>query len=106
MKQPYELLYHPAAEDDLVQIFTLIEEYSGVDSALRKLQAIEHVTDSLTDFPYKGTVRDEVLAGLRAIPAADKGVICFTIDENDHAVVILAVSYAGSDWAARVRDRQ
>lgn len=106
MKPPYELRYHPTAEDDLVEIFTLIKDYSGVDSAKRKLQAIEHVADSLTDFPYKGTVRDEILAGLRAIPAAEKGVICFTIDEDDHAVIILTVSYAGSDWAARVRDRR
>jgi toxin ParE1/3/4 len=105
MKPPYELRYHPAAEDDLVEIFTLIRDYAGIDSATRKLQAIERVTKSLTDFLYKGTVRDEVLAGLRAIPAAAKAVICFTIHEDEHSVVILSVGYAGSDWAARVKGR-
>jgi len=101
----YELDYHPTAEDDLFAIFNMIENYAGTIIAERKLAEMERVTRGLTTYPYIGSTRDDLRAGLRAIPVADKGVISFVIDESKHTVRILCISYAGADWMARIRDR-
>jgi toxin ParE1/3/4 len=106
MSERYRLRYHPGATDDLFNIFTLIEDYAGTDIANRKFSEIERVTKSLVDFPYKAAPRDEVYQGLRIIPAAEKAVICFTINEADKSLFILAIGYAGSDWEARVKERR
>ena len=102
----YGLEYHPAVYDDLFDIFLFIEAYAGPEVARRKLDEIEEVTRGLTDFPHIGSVRNELAAGLRAVPAAEKAVISFTIDENRLTVRILCISYAGGDWMGRVRKRQ
>jgi plasmid stabilization system protein ParE len=57
------------------------------------------------DFPKIGSIRSDILPGLRAIPAAEKAVVCFTVDDASLTVFIICVSYAGSDWASRVKER-
>jgi toxin ParE1/3/4 len=106
MTQRYRLRYHPGATDDLFKIFTLIEDYAGTAIANRKFSEIEHATKGLTGFPHKASPRDEVQPGLRVLPAAEKAVICFTVDDTDKSVMIVAIGYAGSDWAARVKERR
>lgn len=101
----YRLEYHAAAEQDLVDIHNLIEDYAGRITADRKLAEIEAATYRLADLPKIGSTRDELAPGLRAVPAAEKAVICFTIDDDTLTVFILCVSYAGSDWASRVKER-
>jgi plasmid stabilization system protein ParE len=102
----YRLQYHPHVADDLFKIFLLIEDYAGSDVAHRKLSEIELVMRNLCDFPYVGTARAAFNDNLRAIPAAEKGVICFTVSEEPQTIFVLCVSYAGSDWMARIRERQ
>jgi plasmid stabilization system protein ParE len=73
--------------------------------AERKLDAIAAVIRTLAHTPHKGTIRDDVAPGLRAIPAARRGVIAFTVDDAARRVLVLAVGYAGSDWVGRVGRR-
>lgn len=83
----------------------LIEDYAGPAIANRKLDEIERVTNNLRDVPHIGTVRNAILPGLRAIPAADKSVICFTVDDATRTVIIICVTYAGANWEGRVKAR-
>ncbi|CDN52871.1 Plasmid stabilization system protein [Neorhizobium galegae bv. officinalis bv. officinalis str. HAMBI 1141] len=101
----YRLEYHFAAVQDLIDIYSFIEEYAGHITADRKLAEIETATYRLADLPKMGSIRDDLLPGLRAIPAAEKAVICFTVDDETRTVFILCVSYAGSDWTSRVKER-
>jgi plasmid stabilization system protein ParE len=55
--------------------------------------------------PHKGTIRDAIAPGLRAIPAAGRGVIVFMVDDAARLVLVKAIGYAGSDWVARARRR-
>lgn len=59
----------------------------------------------LLDYPHIGTVRHDIHPGLRALPAGEKGVICFTVDDRAETVHIICVTYAGADWQARARGR-
>jgi plasmid stabilization system protein ParE len=94
----YAITRHPRLETDLEDIHRLISDYAGLDVADRKIIEIVHFIDRLKDFPKIGTVRESVLAGLRAIPASDKAIVCFTVDDATQSVFVLGVSYAGSDW--------
>lgn len=94
----YRILRDPNVADDLFDIAVLIADYAGVEIALRRIGEIEQTVQKLRDVPHIGSVRDEIAPGLRAIPAAGKGVICFIVDDENHEVRILAIGYAGSDW--------
>ena len=101
----YRVNRHPLVRADLAGITTLIGEYAGYALALIKIEAIEEALNGLSDFPKIGSTRDDILRGLRAIPAAEKAVLCFTVDDDSRTVFILCVSYAGSDWASKVKER-
>ena len=102
----YEIKYHAEIEHELFDIFLLVEGYAGTIIAQAKLKEFEKVFDNLADFPHIGSTRDDLRTGLRAIPAGEKGVVCFTVNERDQSVFIICVTYAGADWMARVKDRE
>ncbi len=72
---------------------------------MRILGEIETAVRELADLPHVGTVRDDVYHGLRAIPVARKGVICFAVDDDRQEVRLVAIGYAGREWARMVRER-
>ena len=101
----YRIVRHPEVEQDLENILVLILDYAGPEIARRKLAEIEASIESLADTPHQGTLRHEIYPGLRAIPTARKGVVCFTIDEDGQEVQLVAVAYAGQEWSKMVADR-
>ncbi|MCA3079583.1 MAG: type II toxin-antitoxin system RelE/ParE family toxin [Rhodocyclaceae bacterium] len=101
----YQINFHPFVARDLDTIAHLIIDYSGPQVAARKLAEIEAVVTSLKDFPHRGSIRNEIVAGLRAIPAGRKAVIAFVVDDNAKEVLIYAISYGGSDWIERTSAR-
>lgn len=104
--KPYKILRHPEVERDLFDILDLVAEYSGAETALRKLADIEATVQALARTPHNGTIRDDIAPGLRAIPAGRKGVVCFVVDDHCREVRIVAVGYAGREWGLRVRARE
>ena len=101
----YRIFRHPSVADDLADIAWLIADYAGTEIALRTIDEIETVIQKLSEVPHKGSLRNEIAHGLRAIPAADKGVVCFVVDDEHEAVRIMAIGYAGSDWARVMQSR-
>ena len=88
-----------------MEIAQLLADFAGYEVGLRKILEIETSIKSLSEQPHIGTIRKEIAEGLRAIPAARKGVITFTIDDDLRRVYILSVTYAGADWIARSKQR-
>ena len=101
----YRIRFHPLVARDLDVIAQWILDYAGPDSAARKLAEIEAAITTLKAMPHKGSLRDEVAPGLRAIPAGRKAVIAFVVDDNAAEVLVYAVTYGGADWAMRSRAR-
>ena len=105
MTGAYAVRFHPKVRDDLRAIVAAIAEHAGQVAALRRLAEIEATAQSLALTPHKGTLRDEIAAGLRAIPAGRRGVIAFSVDDAAREVRVHAIGYGGSDWLGRVRAR-
>ena len=55
--------------------------------------------------PYRGTRRDGIAPGLRAIPSAGKAVIAFEVKEETRTVRILSIAWGGFDWLCRIAER-
>ena len=91
---------------DLARIADGLARHSGRDVAERKLEAIAGVIRTLAHTPHKGTIRDEIAPGIRAMPAAGRGVVVFTVDDTARRVLVKAIGYAGSDWFARAMRRR
>ncbi|KAA2312736.1 type II toxin-antitoxin system RelE/ParE family toxin [Puniceibacterium sp. HSS470] len=101
----YRIRFHPAVAEDLDAITRSLIDYAGPQTAARRVDEIEATIASLADLPQKGSRRDEIAPGLRAIPAGRKAVISFTVDDDAREVHIHAVTYAGADWIRRSKAR-
>lgn len=101
----YRLRFHPLVQQDLESIVRWIIDHAGSDAADQRLAEIERTIVGLARMPHKGSIRDEIAPGLRAIPAGRKAVVAFVIDDAAREVFIQAVSYGGADWVARSRSR-
>ena len=101
----YRIRFHPLVTRDLDAIAQWIIDYAGGKVADRKLTEIEQAIATLAQTPHKGSIRDEIAPGLRAIPAGRKAVIAFTVDDEAGEVFIHAVTYGGADWVERSRSR-
>lgn len=97
----YRIRFHPLVARDLDAIAHWIIDYAGPDAAARKLSEIEAAIATLKTMPNKGSLRDEITPGLRAIPAGRKAVIAFVVDDEAGEVLIYAVTYGGADWVGR-----
>ena len=101
----YAIARHPSVEFDLEKIQDFIAPVAGVKIAARITNQINTRIDALRTLPHIGTVHAEPLPGLRAIPAADKAVICFTVDDDAQTIRIISVTYASQDWQSIASDR-
>ncbi|SEO85456.1 Plasmid stabilization system protein ParE [Salinihabitans flavidus] len=102
----YRIRYHPLVARDLDAIVQWILDYAGPDAAALKLAEIEAAIATLKATPHKGSLRDEIAPGLRAIPAGRKAIIAFVVDDDTAEVQIYAVTYGGADWAMRSSARR
>jgi plasmid stabilization system protein ParE len=94
----YAIDRHPLVNRDLFDIARFIGEYAGYDKANSKIDELERSIGSLSDYPHIGSPRPDIVPGLRALPSAEKGVICFTADDEKRTVRIVCITYAGQDW--------
>ena len=101
----YRIRFHPLVGQDLETIAQWIIDHAGSEAAGKRLAEIEQTIMSLARMPHKGSIRNEITPGLRAIPAGRKAVIAFTVDDTAEEVFIQAVSYGGADWMYRSRTR-
>lgn len=101
----YRVRFHPLVAQDLEAIARWIVGYAGSEAARRRLAEIDREIASLAQTPHKGSIRDEIAPGLRAIPAGRRAVIAFTVDDDAREVLVHCVTYSGGDWASRSRGR-
>ena len=101
----YRIRFHPLVARDLDAIAHWIIDYAGPEAAERKMSEIEAAIATLKTTPHKGSLRDDIALGLRAIPAGRKAVIAFVVDDDAAEVLIYAVTIGGADWIGRTNAR-
>lgn len=93
------------AERDFDLIFDhLFESYLGfgesveqaLDHAAGRIMGIRRAADRLNSFPLRGTLRDDILPGIRFLAVAN-AVYWFDVDQTARKVRVLAVFFGGQD---------
>ena len=101
----FEIEYSLESERDFELIFEhLFDSYLGfgenVDKALehatRRIFDIRRAAEQLSSFPVRGTLREDILPGIRFI-SIDKAVYWFDVDETARKVRVHAIFFGGQD---------
>ena len=101
----FRVVRHPLVARDIFRIAGFLLEHTTPRAVAEEIAVLDEDAGSLAENPYRGTRRDEIAPGLRAIPSAGKGVIAFEVREDDRTVRILSITWGGFDWLGRVVDR-
>ena len=92
MKQ-YEIIWHPKARADLLDLYNWIAEQADPDTAFEYTSKIEAQTDKLGNCPERGTPRDDLVPRMRTIPYRRRTLIAYRV--LDESVEILAIVHGG-----------
>lgn len=101
----YEVIFDPAARQDLEAIFNYIESRAGADVAERFVSRLYERCMSLTHTAERGTRRDELRRGLRTMGYRRRATILFQVERSRKQVIILGVYYGGRDYESAFADR-
>jgi plasmid stabilization system protein ParE len=69
---------------------------------LRFTDAILDLLEELRDFPNRGTMRDDLLPGLRTVGFRRRVTIAFVVEPTQ--VLVVGIFYGGQDFEAMLRD--
>jgi toxin ParE1/3/4 len=94
----HKVVFRPAAEADLFALYRYIAGESGTVRAGNYVSRIEAACMALATFPRRGTRRSDIAPGLRTIGFERRVTIAFRV--LDDVVEIVAVAYAGRDFAS------
>ncbi len=64
--------------------------------AAKRMEAIKRAMLSLGAMPHQGTLRTDLLPGLRSV-TKERAVLYFTVDEEEKVVRIQAIFFGGQD---------
>ena len=96
---PHKIKWHPDARNDLYALYLWIAEQAGDDVAYRYTARIDKATETLMQFPARGTPRDDLVAGMRTITYRRRTIITYQIVDN--VVEILGITHGGRDLQGR-----
>ena len=98
----YRVVFSPEVEEQLVALYGHIAAAASPDIAGRYTEAIVSYCESLSTFPHRGTMRDDVRPGLRITNYKKRAVIAFDVDAEQ--VSIIGVFYGGQDYETILQD--
>jgi toxin ParE1/3/4 len=91
----YRLVFSPEAQTDLVELYDHIADQAGRSRARAYLERIERFCAEFSDFPLRGTRRDELRSGLRTVGFERRITIAFHVGAD--LVTIDRILYGGRD---------
>ena len=92
----YRVVFRREAIQHLEELYDYIAEAGSPEIAARYIEAIVTYYEGLTDFPHRGSARDDIRPGLRTIGYKKRVIIAFAI--LDDRVAILGIFYGGRDY--------
>ena len=94
----HHVVFSPEAEEQLSSLYAYIAAAASPTVAARYTEAIVSYCEGLSDFPLRGTVRDDVRPGMRIVNYKKRCVIAYAVDSLQ--VAIIGVFYGGQDYQA------
>lgn len=94
----FKVVFHPAAERELDDIFDTILVGAGPSVASIYTEGLLDFIQSLADFPERGTIRDGKVEGLRIIGYRRQVSIGFVV--SDDTVTVLGIFAKGRNVTA------
>ena len=98
----HRVVFTPEVLDQLAALYQSIAVAASPAIAMRYTDAIVSYCESLSIFPHRGTVRDDVRMGLRVTHHKKRAVIAFAVEAD--WVYIIGVFYGGQDYESRLSD--
>ncbi|MES2317617.1 MAG: type II toxin-antitoxin system RelE/ParE family toxin [Pseudomonadota bacterium] len=98
----YNVIFTPEAEEQVAQRYRYIAEHTGPLTAERYTSAIIGYCEDLSNFPQRGSRRDDIRPGLRTTNYKGNAVIAFAVDDAESVVAIIGVFYGGQDYARKL----
>lgn len=102
----YRVVFTPETKWDFAQLEDFIADKAGARIASRFVDALVEFCGSLSDTPHRGSLRDDIQAGVRAIGFRRAVTVIFRIDDRTNTVVVAGVFYRGRDVAAEMARRE
>ena len=94
----YRVVFRREAIQQLEELYDHIADAGSPENAARYTAAIITYCEGLTDFPHRGSARDDIRPGLRTVGYKRRVVIAFAV--LDDTVAILGIFYGGRDYEA------
>lgn len=92
----YRVAFRPEATAQLEELYDYIAGQGSPGNAANFTDAIVAFCETLTEFPHRGTARDDIRPGLRIIGLRRRVVIAYAV--LDDTVTILGIFYGGRDY--------
>ena len=89
------VVFHPAAQKDVDQIYDWIADQAGEETARRYTGRVRDYCAGMDLFPERGSRRDDLRPSLRLVGFERRITIAFSV--TDETVVILRLLYGGRD---------
>jgi len=96
------IIYAPEAGDDLDWIYDTIAGAGSPDTADHYSKRIRAFCERLEHGSERGTLRNDVRAGLRVVGFEKRVAVAFLVEEE--RVVILRIFYGGVNWEDKLRE--
>ncbi len=101
----YEVLRSEASDRDLEAIFDFLFDAAlgfgespadAYNRAAVRIEAIESAIEALGAAPHQGTLRPDLLPGLRSV-TKERAILYFDVDDEARRVRVLAIFFGGQD---------
>ena len=99
-----QVIYLPETLADIDDILVYLAAHGSPKIAARLVNNIVNICESFGEFPHRGTMRDDILDGLRTYGWKRTATIAFRIMPDN--VQILGIFYRGRDVEAALGSRQ
>lgn len=98
----YRVVFRREALQQLEELYDFIADAGSPANAAGFTESIVSFCEGLTDFPFRGSAREDLRPGLRTIGYRKRVVIAYAI-LND-TVAIVGIFYGGRDHEQMLRD--
>jgi toxin ParE1/3/4 len=95
----YRINFQPEAIAHLEKLENYLGRVASPDVGGDYVASIIEYCSGLSEFPNRGTMRDDISPGLRCISYRGRTAIIFLVEDTQ--VEILGVFHGGQDWESR-----